>query len=423
VTSRLLALPGDVAELLLDYVASEPQAILNLRQVCTTTKGWVDFMRPSQAKRIFSTIPIHIDLNKNDVEKFEKFPPPPLASALKLQEIYCCEPNRDLKSWELLKSKKTTFPAFFGFWESQMSTLIVNTYSTALLETLGTPKALRNLTSTWDTGETHPSLLQLETVTYHHCEPSVDFFRDMASSQSLKRLSVVSCNSQKTARLIELVQIVIDAKRNAINFQLDLYVRCWDFENKEDEVRTFLASFAASASSIRLFGVSNKLAEQVLRLRIKDDRDGSTRRFFESIQSMDHEGELENSCFFLEQSMFRNLKKLSMVIPEGNEARLAVMQFPSGINKLTLALASGSSSVVVPRHLPVSLRSLVLHSMNSISESDHPISEIELVESLSLISRSCPFLEELVIETKIPSSGYSPNIRGEHSYSFTSKSN
>jgi len=197
------------------------------------------------------------------------------------------------------------------------------------------------------------------------------------------------------------------------------------FESKQDELKLFLASFAVSASTIRLYSVSNELADQVLRLCPKGDPDEEViRRFFESIQSMNHQGTLENSCLFLKQSSFRNLKKLYVDIPEGNEARLEMMEFPSGIEHLTIA--SGRSGKVVPRNLPLSLRFLELRSnhyrMSDHSRNSSPDFEL-LAESLSRISQSCPFLEELEIESDIHSSGYSPNSLREYSYSFKSKSN
>jgi len=155
VVSRFLALPKDLTEILLDYIASEPMAILNLRKVCSVTKGWVDAMRPSQAKRIFSSIPIILELYASDLEKFEQCPPPPSASALKL-----IGSGGFLKTPGASENLRISFPRFLDFWSNKMTSLQIDHYSFELLNVVGHPNKLQNLISDKETLETHPSVLQ-----------------------------------------------------------------------------------------------------------------------------------------------------------------------------------------------------------------------------------------------------------------------
>jgi len=435
--SRLLSLPQDVTDLLLEYVAAEPKAILDLRQVCTVTKGWVDSLsiNRSQSRRIFSKIPIYLNLNYNDLEKFNTCPPPPSACSLKLQVE---KRNRNYEHMELLKSLRTIFPSFFEFWRNQMISLSVQNYSSKLLDTLGPPKTLRELTCTRYMLETHQSLLQLETIEYNSDLSTIKFFRHLARSRNLKRLSIkISLNKYEDSNLgafdkLERLRILLDARRNDKDFHLDIHtmsLNCADFQ--EENLLQFLTSFGESASCIRMFAVSNGFSEQVFNLisTTLSPIDGCKvlQKFFDSIHLYLQEGELSESVLILGRFLFKNLKTLSLYIREQNEDEFTStesLKFPSGIESLHIISRSG---VLLPRNLPKSLRSLSLqrwiHSSWRSDNADYTTG-IELAECLSLISQRCPVLEELEMDSGIFGSCGFPvaNTKTKDpSYAFKSK--
>jgi len=231
---------------------------------------------------------------------------------------------------------------------------------------------------------------------------------------------------------LERIQIILDAKRQlGSDFHLDIYIdydTCDDIE--EDKLRQFLVSFGASASTIRMFNVPSGFAEQVVsRVRNVDER--ATKKFFNSIHSYHHFGDLcEISCLISERHLFVNLKELRLDIvdiPEENEDEFMNsedIKFPSGVESIEIFSEKG---VIVPRNLPASLKSLSLklYKMSSLNL-DRSTTAIELVESLSLISRSCPLFEKLYIEANIVVSSSGPpltNALRDPTYAFRSKFN
>jgi len=136
------------------------------------------------------------------------------------------------------------------------------------------------------------------------------------------------------------------------------------------------------------------------------------KKFFNSIHSYFHTGELGESCLILQRQLFENLKDLRLFIPDENQDELKNsenLKFPSGIDSFWIVSGKG---VLVPRNLPGSLRSLSLYRWITCGEiqgysdtemqeySDYPTG-IELMDCMSLISSSCHFLEELTIYTRI----------------------
>jgi len=423
--SSLLSLPLDVTDLLLEYVASDPKAILNLRQVCSVTKGWIDSLSVSQSRRIFSKIPIYLNLNYNDLEKFDACPPPPSTCALKLQ-VKVRRTITVTEHMELMKNLRTIFPSFFAFWRIQMVTLSVENYSSRLLDTLGPPKSLRELICTGDMSETHPSLLQLETIEFEKEPSSIKFFRHVVRSRNLKCLSVkirmyrlfYEIRNSRPYDQLERLQIILDAKRNDKYFHLDIHIdpqAC--HEQEEDKLQLFITTFGESASSIRMFNVPNGFAGQVSKLITTTrspiiDKYEVSKKFFNSIHSYAHKGELsEVSCLIMERHFFGNLKTLRLDIPEENQenfTRSEQLIFPSGIESIEIISEKG---LLVPRNLPGSLKTLVLQRCKkSIWGSDFYTTGIELGESLSLIRRSCPFLEELRIRADISEASFGPPL-------------
>jgi len=299
-----------------------------------------------------------------------------------------------------------------------MVTLSVENYSSRLLDTLGPPKVLRELLCGIQMSETHPSLLQLEAIDFEDEPLSIKFFYHLARSQNLKRLSINirleksldETRNSKPFDQLERLRIILDAKRYLrSDFHLDIHIGPEDYEDiEEDKLRLFLASLGASASVIRTHNVPNGFAEQVsmlvcTTLPLIDDR--ATKKFFNSIQSYAHnKGNLsEISCLISKRHLFGNLKTLCLDIPKEHEEQFMSSQhlnFPSGIESLEITSDRG---LLVPRHLPGSLRSLALERWLASRWNlyNDPSPGIELVEPLSRIGQSCPFLEELKIDADI----------------------
>jgi len=439
--SRLLDLPLDVTELLLEYVASEPRAVLNLRRVCSTTKRWIDSLRPSQANRIFSRLPITLNFTWMGLENFERIPPPPSASVLKFSTVGAIS---ILKEEFRLKKLQKPFPTFCAFWRHKMFRLFVDNYSLELLNALGIPKALRNLICTNEIveTETHPTLLQLESITCdYESQPSLKFFRHIARSRSLKRLSLSVCSFSLDNReypydskRFEGAQIVLDSKRspNNADFHIDFHFAGCDYGSyfpiANCEVESFLASIAASTASIRMFRVPNILAEQILRIRaIDDDNGGGVKKFMDSIESMYHigiAGQLENSCVFSQRQLLRNMKTLCLHIQEENRngnarSEISIMDLsglPEGIQNVHLV----SCTPVIQRRLVNFPKTLVALMVEQNFEDGATAND--WVELLTRVSQRCPDLEELTIKSKINVEWFSVETRRGHSYAFKSKS-
>jgi len=322
-----------------------------------------------------------------------------------------------------------------------MVTLSVRNYSSKLLNALGQPNALRELYCASEMSETHPSLLRLETIEFHEEPTSIRFFRHVARSVNLKRLSIKTSlymdedsdedSDSDPCDQLERLQIVLDAKRNlGSDFQFDIHFDPDDYLFiVEDKLRQFLASLEVSTSFIVMFTVPNVFAEQVSSLLAStttrspiDNKDKVLQKFFNSIHSYTHKRELsEVSCLISKRHLLRNLKILYMDIPEEYEEEFKSSEqliFPSGIESIEIVSSAG---MLVPRNLPGSLRSLALQLQCSYFRRYRYTSGIEFVQCLSLISQSCPLLEKLRIKPIIISVFPFANTTTKDPYAFKSK--
>jgi len=105
--------PPGVENLIVQFVSSGDdgiEAVLNLRQVCKTTKAWVDNLPHEQARRVFSKafVSARIDQVTEDyVTSLCKFPPPVGLTTLHLQVIF--RPNH-------IQNDNIHLEKFFEFW-------------------------------------------------------------------------------------------------------------------------------------------------------------------------------------------------------------------------------------------------------------------------------------------------------------------
>jgi len=241
---------------------------LNLREVSSATKRWVDSLHPAQAKRIFFRIPIYFILTVDKVKRFHICPPPPPAMSMKLHIPF---PEVVVLEETITPSLKTSYPTFFSFWTTQLHSLSTENYSLELLQLLGSPKSLRNLQCDHITeNETHPSLLQLERIYFRACFGSENsLFRHLTHNRILNRVSTDIYFGDIVNNPFEGLQLLIDANRSNTNFQLEVQFhtresRCRCL--KDEHLKSFMSSVADSASSIRLFPVDNKIIEQILEI-------------------------------------------------------------------------------------------------------------------------------------------------------------
>jgi len=126
-----------------------PQAILNLRKVCSSTKEWIDTLNTQTREKVFFSIPISFKINPENIQKFHDNPPPPGATSIIVRD----DGERKLHKRELESMERGSFPTFFTFWEHKMAALVTEN-STVPLQEFGLgvdvlPQNLKYFQSDW----------------------------------------------------------------------------------------------------------------------------------------------------------------------------------------------------------------------------------------------------------------------------------
>jgi len=369
---------------------------LNLREVCSGTKRWIDTLRPSLAKPVFDRLPIKFQLSRTNLEMFHKCPPPPSASFLAL-ELTSLKKNTPY--FKIPQSVRKNNPTFFSFWTFHMQTLKVDIFSPTLVEVLGLPASVQNLQCGEIGSSIDPNQYQLlERISFNGFSGNprvhtleVRFFRRLAEHPNLKELSTKILRYGYfgfRANPFEGLQLIIDAKRGDANFQFKINLDdCWP-DSYGIDTENFFSSVVASSSPIRLVPAHFNLLT-----RYSPGEESKRKTLFKSVESLNLSVSASASAQ-LSANNFPNMKTIHANIPVMSAEQWNLIQFPNTLENLYVS----SHCYFTPRNLPPSIKYLNI----ILNQRFGSWSPQEWVEFFNVISESCPFLRELVIEANIP---------------------
>jgi len=398
--------------------------ILNLRKVCSVTSLWIDSLSPSQSKAIFFRIPIKLTLDEENLEKFEKCPPPSSASSIILTRTV---ELKKITDWD------SNFPTFISFWRDRMQTLSIYSYTEDLLKVLGFASSLRNLHCNYinnDHTDTHPSLMQLEIISFHPFpeldspKPKPSFFHQIALNRNLKQLSTTlsTCdNPSFKHNPLEGLQFLINAKRQCTNFQLQISFR--DHQNlfaskftSKTQIKSFISSVAASTSCIRTSfptkGKGREAIERIIGIQIIAQEPAKAKKFFESIDTFNLEEDFSVTLVaeMMRQNMFRNLKTLHLVINDPEEANFLGELPENGLLQNLYIISTTFFSGNFPdsvTYLNLDLSRCLIWTIE------------EWIEFLDFVNGSCPYLGELEVKADVDIEILSEGVEIDEFYSLS----
>jgi len=395
-----------------------PQAILNLRKVCSSTKEWIDTLNTHTSEKVFFRIPISFKIDPENIQKFHAHSPPPGATSIIVRD------NGEMKT--RLRDLKDSFPTFFTFWEQKMTALVVFKNSIVPFQKycLGEdaiPQKLRyfqsNCDFVFDGKLTNLEHLEVAIFKRFQHPPNLPFFSTLASKKTLKRLKISSGIAYEDESLNGF-KLLIDTRRHEPDFTLkvhldtliSMHVDAWD---------SLFESLFPSSCKIELSMDLLKLLSTLDRLDFDEEKKS---KFLEAtyhlkIWIVGYETShvrLNN----LSLNSFANLKKFEWFdhVAQGSREDTLYNRFCSNFaNNLpkSLEFLRISRIVFITPRLPESLTYIHLSMQNDV------LSPSDCRDSLSCISDHCPLLNKLKVMTGI--SGLSKwKMDEQKSYSFSS---
>jgi len=375
-----------------------PQAILNLRKVCSFTKEWIDTLDNHTWEKVFFRIPISFTINPENIQKFHENPPPPGATSIILRD------NGEKSS--NTRHLKDTFPTFFTFWEKKMIALVTDDSMEPLIS-FGpgadiVPQNLKYFQSNCDF-DFYENLINwehIEVAVFEKFEnlPDFSFFSKLASIKTLKRLEI-SFGFVYNRQSINGFQLLIDTKRHDPDFTLKLHLDILLFKEEWESVFGALLSspckFQLSMNFLYLFSVldkfdfdeekHSKLLQAVYQLEIWHDS-------YESLHV--RLNYLNLSHFFPNLKKFKWEDCVRLGTPEdtllNNLCSNIANNLPKGLEFLNI-----SRMAFISPSLPESLTYI------NLSMEEYVLSPCDCRNSLYLISEHCPLLNKLKVITRI----------------------
>jgi len=113
-----LSLPEDVYRIIIRHLSRAHgglKALLNLRETCSTTKGWVDNLPEMEASRLFSQGQVYVNMkDEEDVAAFLNTPPPRYIKSLRLILIM-----PDGRTNKQVSKDDGNWNMFIDFWKAE----------------------------------------------------------------------------------------------------------------------------------------------------------------------------------------------------------------------------------------------------------------------------------------------------------------
>jgi len=322
----LLSAPDNqtIKNLILEYVSTGkegPQAILDLRKVCSTTKNVVDSLESSVSRRVHSNLHITIRLRyygsqpirtfEEAAERFYIYPPPPGVVSLEL----------DLWKISFNEEVRTKYPTLFYFWKTRME-MLKSDSNVALFEILGKPQALKSLTCRITDGTHFPPLLfEVETLhVYQLDKVEINFYKQVASNNSLKKISTTLSNPPG---ILEGLQVILQLK-NTTSFLLELegFSNLYRFDKKD--LQEFISVAAFSNSVIRISRLNEQDMEHIYQIA-KDSE--TAKRFLKCFIGLEIPSGKAGTMRLLRQNEFPSLDFIKLDLsPDYDQRDLIEMQ-------------------------------------------------------------------------------------------------
>jgi len=393
-----------------------PQAILNLRKVCSFTKEWIDTLDTHTREKIFFRIPISFTINPKNIQKFNKNPPPPGATSIIIRDNGETRSNtRDLKQ---------SFPTFFTFWEQKMTALVTD-YSIVPFQKFGLgedviPQKLKyfqsNCDFVYDKKLMNWEHIEVAIFNRFEKEPDLSFFSTLASIQTFKRLEITSECMFREQESINGFQLLMETKKHEKDFSLivhlDAYMpnHTWNSvlgsllsSSYQIQLSMSLMKVSATMQDLKLNkSMQTKFLQAIYQLKIHDD----------SYETVHHRLNNLNLHLFPNLKAFKWKDYVVRGTPEDTLFNNLCSNIASSLPK-SLQYLQISRMPFITLSLPESLTYIHL------SMEDYLLSPSDCRDSLYLISEHCSLLNKLKVITCI--NGLSEwKIDHPKSYSFCS---